>query len=1030
MFVGGSLSGGGGDGVKGTVTVTITGNGTTQTAKELSYGLLAQSIGGGGGYAGFVAGNGMQVTDQVSVTVGGLTSKTATPSAGGNAETASIIANGVNVGGPGANGLVAQSIGAGGGLAGFYSGGGIQPALGAVTLGGSTAAGDAAAANVTSNATVAVNGAGAVGILTQSIGGGGGAVQVVGASVTGATLTLGAGNGAGGNGGDVNVTNAGPITTASAGAHAILAQSIGGGGGFFTAATQPGDLQNVAISAAAGGTGGNSGKVTVANTHSITTLGTGASGIIAQSIAGGGGLVGGGVFASALPVTGPFAGSVGGAGNAGAVDVSSVGAIQVLGASAYGIFAQSAAGTGTSGPIIVRAAANVSAQGANSTAILAQSSSGAGNGDITVDVAPGMIVTGGSGGGSGIQIKDGAANTLTNAGTITTASGIDGFAIRGTVGDDRITNTWLVIGSVDVQGGANAFDNKAGAVLQSGTVFNLGAGNTLTNQGFLLPGNYQRVLTTNLSGNFVQTATGTYGVDLDLKTLTADRVTATGIAVVAGIVNINLINPNATARASRPGTNDIVIVNAAGGASHAGLALVAPTTAVSGYSLQYPNANDIVLRHTITYTPIGMTSGNQLSVGNAINAIQGAQTSPKFGGIATALFFQPNNAALGKAYDSISGSAASGTQQLSFAANDYFMASIGSRAAQWLWNGNANAAASAGQSASAATPASQFAGYSGLGAPVELAPVPTAPAAEPGLNRWRSWAAGFAGNLKVAGNDGTGSVAGSQRGGGLAAGIDVQTSSSFMLGIAGGGGTFFFSAPQRATSGTAEGGHIASYGAYRNGQFSLVGTLALSQYENVVRRFAAIPGGVQSLPGGAVAIPGFAEDLKGSFASRSISGDVEAGYRVPLGRVDVTPFAGLQFGLQHSDCYAETLANGGASQIGLTQNGRFTGSLPTSLGLQIKTEPDLDGNRHLQAWARAAWRHEWLTERSTQSAFLAAPGFNFTVRGAQPASDTLRASLGARLMLDRSVSLFAILDGDFSSAGTGYSGQSGIRLEW
>ena len=238
------------------------------------------------------------------------------------------------------------------------------------------------------------------------------------------------------------------------------------------------------------------------------------------------------------------------------------------------------------------------------------------------------------------------------------------------------------------------------------------------------------------------------------------------------------------------------------------------------------------------------------------------------------------------------------------------------------------------------------------------------------------------------------------------------------------------SAPQRATSGTAEGGHIASYGAYRNGQFSLVGTLALSQYENVVRRFAAIPGGVQSLPGGAVAIPGFAEDLKGSFASRSISGDVEAGYRVPLGRVDVTPFAGLQFGLQHSDGYAETLANGGASQTGLTQNGRFTGSLPTSLGLQIKTEADLDGNRHLQAWARAAWRHEWLTERSTQSAFLAAPGFNFTVRGAQPASDTLRASLGARLMLDRSVSLFAILDGDFSSAGTGYSGQSGIRLEW
>ena len=82
---------------------------------------------------------------------------------------------------------------------------------------------------------------------------------------------------------------------------------------------------------------------------------------------------------------------------------------------------------------------------------------------------------------------------------------------------------------------------------------------------------------------------------------------------------------------------------------------------------------DIVLRNVIDYSPAGLTSTNQRSVGNAINAIQSAQASPAFAPLATALFFQPNAKALGSAYDSLSGSETSGTQQLSFTANDMFM---------------------------------------------------------------------------------------------------------------------------------------------------------------------------------------------------------------------------------------------------------------------------------------------------------------------------------------------------------------------
>ena len=53
-------------------------------------------------------------------------------------------------------------------------------------------------------------------------------------------------------------------------------------------------------------------------------------------------------------------------------------------------------------------------------------------------------------GDCGVQIAEGAANSLTNYGTIENLNGIGGAAILGDTGDEAVSNFGVVTGSVDL----------------------------------------------------------------------------------------------------------------------------------------------------------------------------------------------------------------------------------------------------------------------------------------------------------------------------------------------------------------------------------------------------------------------------------------------------------------------------------------------------------------------------------------------------------------------------------------------------
>ncbi len=125
----------------------------------------------------------------------------------------------------------------------------------------------------------------AIAIIAQSIGGGGGVAGIPTETMSNTsfsgTVTLGGAGGGDGATVSASAINGSAISTSGSLAHAIVAQSIGGGGGI---ATMRGGL--LVLGGSSGGSGGN---VTVTTSSSVKTSGAAAIGIIAQSIGGGGG---------------------------------------------------------------------------------------------------------------------------------------------------------------------------------------------------------------------------------------------------------------------------------------------------------------------------------------------------------------------------------------------------------------------------------------------------------------------------------------------------------------------------------------------------------------------------------------------------------------------------------------------------------------------------------------------------------------------------------------------------------------------
>ena len=541
---------------------------------------------------------------------------------------------------------------------------------------------------------------------------------------------------------------------------------------------------------------------------------------------------------------------------------------------------------------------------------------------------------------------------------------------------------------------------------------------------------------TVLTGDYLQTRSGScgsygnptstcgyLGVDVQFSNQTGDRMTVLGKADVSGAVVTNILNPGQ----ALPGGHDITLIHTTNGVTNSGLIVQSQPSAVVNWSVYFPNGYDVVLHYGIDFSPAGLTV-NQHSVGNAINQIQSWRLSPLFTPVAAALLYQPNFLALGHVYDSLSGEGVATAQQTSFNAINAFSSSMGLETNSWL------------RGQDHLDPHSNthyepmFLGY----APQETAPAAFAPyksAPTPivvPLRTWRAWVDGNGSSSNYAGVQlPTGSAYARNSGAGTAAGLDYQFAHNALLGFAIGYGSYSFSVPDRETSGSTQGGHFGLYGALTEGAAYASASASFGFFENHELRHAGIPG--TTLPSlfntPVPSITGFNEYPEGKFGSNAFAGTVELGYRSRFASYEVTPFVGVQPAVLNTNGFAEN-NSGGWGGLSLQYTPKSTPSVPTLLGAQVSTSFGLWDQKSVSLWARAAWKHEFFTDRWIEGGFLTAPGFNFTIYGAPAIRDAARIGLGGQLPITENLSIYANFNGDFGGQGQSLAGSGGLRASW
>jgi|GEM_PF-1287339 len=262
------------------------------------------------------------------------------------------------------------------------------------------------------------------------------------------------------------------------------------------------------------------------------------------------------------------------------------------------------------GGITITSTGNITATGLNGDGLDIRNDAPSVNTFTLID----GVVTGGTGGAGANLAATLGANTLNTRGSVTLSS-LSGFAVNDGTADTTINNfgvlNTVANGAIQLGGGANALNNRLGGTFNSGLTVNLGAGNLFTNEGVVSPGGSINLLTTNITGNVIQTATGEYLVDVDAGPPTADRVNVSGTAALAGKVR-----PQFTSLPTTP--NQVTILSATGGTTDNGLGLITSPALVA--SLGFPNANDVVLSYSVEFA--GSVSGlnpNQTSLVNYFN---------------------------------------------------------------------------------------------------------------------------------------------------------------------------------------------------------------------------------------------------------------------------------------------------------------------------------------------------------------------------------------------------------------------------
>ncbi|WP_305711916.1 autotransporter domain-containing protein [Bradyrhizobium sp.] len=279
--------------------------------------------------------------------------------------------------------------------------------------------------------------------------------------------------------------------------------------------------------------------------------------------------------------------------------------------------------------------------------------------------------------------------------------------------------------------------------------------------------------------------------------------------------------------------------------------------------------------------------------------------------------------------------------------------------------------------------------------------------------RWAVWASAYGGNSRVNGDTTAGTDTTTNRVVGAVAGASYHFTPDTQAGFALGGAGSSFDIANGFGGGRADAFNAAVYAKHTMGAAYVAGLIGYSWQDTSTDRTVTIAG---------------IDRLHASFQAQALATRLEGGWRYAAPVVGITPYAALQTTTFYLPSYGETAASG-SNTFALNYASKSVTATRSEFGAKFdKATPVQGGVFTLKA--RAAWAHDWNTDRSAIATFQTLPGATFSVNGAQPSADAALASLGAEMKWHNGWTVAGRFDGEFSRTIAGYAARGSVRYAW
>ena len=582
-----------------------------------------------------------------------------------------------------------------------------------------------------------------------------------------------------------------------------------------------------------------------------------------------------------------------------------------------------------------------------------------------------------------------SGNTLTAMNAITGS----GTLVKDGGGTLVLTGTSSFAGATNVNNGTLTVNGSLAS--SSLTTVNAGAwltgtgvvGSTAINGGVLAPGDPVGRLT--VQGSLTMTAASTYMMQVSL---------ANDLVHVTGTASLGSAAVNATFLQGAYVKQRYTILTADGGLggsrfSHSSVAGL-PANFTSNLSYDASNA---YLQLTMA-TPDGLNI-NQRNVSSAlVNVFNSDGGIPQvFAGLSPADLTQ------------VSGELATGAQQTSVNTANLF---LGMMTDPFLAGREGALPQSPASNANAYAPVDNRRTSAGDA----FASMDRKSVVRPAMSfdqRWSIWASGFGGTQTTSGNAVVGSGTATSNIYGAVVGADYRVSPDTLAGFAMAGGGTSFKVTDAVGSGRSDLFQAGAFLRHSIGSAYLSGALAYGWQDITSDRTLTLAG---------------TDHLRASFNASTFSGRVEGGYRIVTPAMGLTPYAAGQVVHVALPSYAEQ-AISGSNTFALTYGAKHATMARTEFGARVDRSLALDGSI-LTLRGRAAWAHDFNSDRSIAATFQTLPGASFIVNGAMPSRDAVLTGVSAELAWLNGMSVAATFDGEFSGTTASYAGKGVLRYQW